>query len=1122
MASGDNFEFKNAFFKSLITVSPPIIVHDLDGIIEYASPEIKNVLGYSPKEIIGKKCTDFLVKRDAKLYKERMEKLLNKKKLLSVEIIIVRKNKKKSIVELTASVFKPEDEKKIILTLKDVTEQKKFIKNIKKNRDKYEQIFDNVNDIILFTNQRGEIIEVNNKIYDLLGYKPKDLIGKKLLKLRKIIDWKSFEPLFKALSEAVIKKKYKKLEDFETIEVKLKNKKGKEIFVELKNKILREDGRIKGFLSVIRDVSKRKKFLQELKENQKKYKTLFENSKDPLILMDFKGKIHEVNKRYEKVFKIKKKEAVGKYFFSLDFKTNFKKKDLLKYLKDLINGKNIKPIQLEVKDKKKKLDLIIEADANVINLSNGKFLQVYARDITKMVRTHERIKESERMLSTIFNSTKDGIVLLDKKGKILRINKRIKEVSGYSKDAFLGKNLEMLKIFKPIDIIKLVKDFKTIIKKGKTIHRDYYLTLKGDEKKWFEIRGSPVVKNGKVEGVLANVRDINDSYEAQLELKASEEKFRKSIELAPYPIMIHSEEGKVISINKSWEKITGYKKEEISTIKKWTKKAYGKRKKVVKKVIDELYKAKNPVHEGEFTVKTKKGEERVWDFSSAPLGKNMKGKRLVLSIANDITKRKNAEEKYRVIFESSGTAMGSFGEDSVIINCNEEFAKLTGFKREEVIGKMHWYDFVTKEDLKKMKKYHKKRSKGKGNPPNEYECTIVNKKGEERIVNVNIKINPKTKLRIVSLIDITKRKNAEEALRESEERYRLFFETSSEGVILVNKKGRILDVNNKLLEIFDLKKDIIGSNALVIGGKFKIGLKKAWKAFKKALKGDLSPSEWEIENKKGKKINIIVHPSPMKKGEKIVGLSILIEDVTAKKKSQKELKKLEKKQELNEVRRNFLMLVTHELKQPLTPILGYADLLKEEIVDINHLKYIDKIVNSAEEMFELVNKIISLMRLETGQISFNFRKVSLKKLIHDSVSKKASLFNLKNIKVEQSVADVSFKGDYNLLRDVIVNLIDNAVKFSKPGSKISIKARKVKNKIEISVRDSGVGIKKEDIPKLFKTFSQTVEGSKKGGFGIGLSVSKMIIEKHKGKIKVDSTYGKGSTFTIILPKRLRV
>ncbi|MFC1592267.1 ATP-binding protein [Thermodesulfobacteriota bacterium] len=148
-------------------------------------------------------------------------------------------------------------------------------------------------------------------------------------------------------------------------------------------------------------------------------------------------------------------------------------------------------------------------------------------------------------------------------------------------------------------------------------------------------------------------------------LQESEERFRRAIVDAPFPIMIHAEDGQVLQISKVWTDITGYAPHDISTIGRWTEKAYGERKDIVKRDIDRLYALNEKVHEKEYTLRTRAGKKIIWDFSSAPLGKLPDGRRLVISMAMDVTDRKNTEEQLRQSqkMESVGTLAGGVAHE---------------------------------------------------------------------------------------------------------------------------------------------------------------------------------------------------------------------------------------------------------------------------------------------------------------------------------------------------------------------------------------------------------------------------------------------------------------------------
>lgn len=142
-------------------------------------------------------------------------------------------------------------------------------------------------------------------------------------------------------------------------------------------------------------------------------------------------------------------------------------------------------------------------------------------------------------------------------------------------------------------------------------------------------------------------REIQERHSVEEELRQSEARFRRAIENAPFPIVIHAEDGEILTVNNTWTELTGYTHTDIPTVADWTERAYGERKELARAVIDKLYALDRRVDEGEFTVTTATGEERTWDFSSAPLGQLLDGRRLVISIATDATSRKQAEQALR-------------------------------------------------------------------------------------------------------------------------------------------------------------------------------------------------------------------------------------------------------------------------------------------------------------------------------------------------------------------------------------------------------------------------------------------------------------------------------------------
>ncbi|MBI9031223.1 PAS domain S-box protein, partial [bacterium] len=160
---------------------------------------------------------------------------------------------------------------------------------------------------------------------------------------------------------------------------------------------------------------------------------------------------------------------------------------------------------------------------------------------------------------------------------------------------------------------------------------------------------------------------------------------------------------------------------------------------------------------------------------------------------------KESEEKFKIIFENKGTATGIVAEDGVIRECNAMFAELSGYPRSDLVGKMKWSDFVVKEDLARLQKYSKQRFENGEAAPTQYECGIVNRNGEVQTAIVNVAMHEKD--RIVSLLDITERKQAEEKLMKSETLYRELVESMIDGLYKTTHEGRFLEVNQAMVKI---------------------------------------------------------------------------------------------------------------------------------------------------------------------------------------------------------------------------------------------------------------------------------------------------------------------------------
>ncbi|MDD3646116.1 MAG: ATP-binding protein [Candidatus Gracilibacteria bacterium] len=229
-----------------------------------------------------------------------------------------------------------------------------------------------------------------------------------------------------------------------------------------------------------------------------------------------------------------------------------------------------------------------------------------------------------------------------------------------------------------------------------------------------------------------------------------------------------------------------------------------------------------------------------------------------------------------------------------------------------------------------------------------------------------------------------------------------------------------------------------------------------------------------------------------------------------------------KEKEVEQMKAEFLSIASHELRTPMTVIKGYSALLLEERfgkINEDQRKYLDTIKNNSSNLIHIVNDMLDIGKLEADKMEINYEEFNLKEFIDEMTNYFTPMFTNKKIKLNGSSVASIINTDKGKLNQVLTNLVGNAFKFTPENGKVEIKVEKEGEKMKFSVKDSGIGIKKDDISKLFIKFSQIDSHLQRevSGTGLGLVICKLIVEKLGGTIGVESVEGKGSTFFFYLP-----
>jgi PAS domain S-box-containing protein len=478
------------------------------------------------------------------------------------------------------------------------------------------------------------------------------------------------------------------------------------------------------------------------------------------------------------------------------------------------------------------------------------------------------------------------------------------------------------------------------------------------------------------------------------------------------------------------------------------------------------------------------------------------------------------------ILDTSGALIVVLDHTGRIVRFNRACETVTGYRANEILGSCVWDRLLRPQDVEEVKGVF--RSITSGRYPNSHDNIWVSKdRAEHMIAWSNSAVSDETgavRYVVGTGIDITERRAASAAL----DRFRAALDASGDGIYIIDRPSmRFIDGNKAAWEVLGYTRDEL----LRMGPhNIKPGFDRESLAarFDETLKEDGPDSTGRMETVHRRKdgtefpVDIRIHPAHIDGRLLIVAI---VRDVTEQREAENELRRAKTAAETaNAAKSEFLSRMSHELRTPLNAILGFGQLLEledEELLSDTHRDYVREIVTAGNHLLSLVNEVLDLARVEAGRIQLDMTDLKLDSALQEIVRISAPLASQHGISLRCPPVedDVTIYADAIRLRQIILNLISNAVKYNRDNGSVTIAVScPAPGRTRIAVSDTGPGIPLELHHRLFEPFDR-LNQSHSEGTGIGLTVSKQLVELMGGRIGFDSKPGAGSTFWIELRSR---
>jgi len=736
-------------------------------------------------------------------------------------------------------------------------------------------------------------------------------------------------------------------------------------------------------------------------------------------------------------------------------------------------------------------------------------------------------------LRIIAENSLDAISLHALNGDFIYVSPSVVNLHGYTSEELA--ELGAYHAVYPDDLPVIRDVIEKILKNTSSVKSRYRMVHKQGHVIWVE-SVCQCIRNPQGEPFRISVitRDISVSRMLEESLRQNEEKYRILVKNLPAGVLLMNARGEILEVNQALLDILGSPGEESTkqiNLFEFENLVEAGISGNLQKCISE-----RKVVSGETEYSSKWGKKSYLMYSAVPVTGSDGQVHQVICTVKDISRIKRAEDKGRQQIDFLNIVINTMQEPFFVkdenhrwIMLNDAAVKMMGEPRESLLGKSD-YELYPKEQADVFWANDNYVMEN-GSLTNEElirwsDGTIRTIVTSKRLFNER---STGRKYIVGTIHDITDLKQTEARLRQSEYKYHELFDNASDYIFTVSLDGKFTDANQAMLKrlgvsIKEIEKfsisDFIKPEMLAESTHYHEELIRS---------GAISSIEIETPGKIGKPEVLEISLRLIYENDRPVGIQGIARDISIKRQASLHLEKINQElQELNVAKDKFYSIIAHDLKNPFNSLIGFSELLYDEFDELSREEmhdYVGIIRNTAKNSLILLENLLAWSRLQTGRMVYDPVRLNLANEVDATITVLYSLSYRKKIHIENNVdRSVFVTADHNMLLTILHNLLMNAIKFTPHEGSIVVRSVIVQegssDRVEVSVTDTGIGISMEDQTRLFSLAKPfTMPGTdKETGTGLGLLLTREMIEKHGGRLKIESIQNQGSTFSFTLTR----